>query len=149
MMPKPSAIATLLELADQPGLAAVQWEAANAALREDAMRPSADPALRIAYAETLAALGHRAEARRVADEVLDFVGKIAREGSPGIQFVRLDAALRIYVRINDIEKAAELLDAYFSHPGWWSIEGLWPDPRLDRVRERPELVDLFNRHRRK
>jgi DNA-binding winged helix-turn-helix (wHTH) protein/Flp pilus assembly protein TadD len=144
-MPRDSAIATLLELSGRREDARSYWESARRVLSAPAESPLAGPAKVVAYAEALAALGEHDAARRQVEQLMGFVEAIAEEGSPGIQFVRMDTALRVYSRTGDAGQAASLLSAYFSRPGWWSPEGLWPDPRLDGLRDDPAFRAAFGR----
>ena len=144
-MPRDSAIATLLELSGRREEARGYWESSRRALTARMQRQPAGPAQSIAYAEVLAALGEHDAARQTVEQLMQFVHAIAEEGSPGMQFVRMDTALRVYARTGDAGRAASLLRSYFSLPGWWSPEGLWPDPRLDNLREDPAFRAVFGR----
>ncbi len=48
----------------------------------------------------------------------------------------------------DSDAAIEELDAYLGAPGYWSIEGLLPDPRLDPIRDDPRFQALVEKYRR-
>ncbi|MGI9259401.1 MAG: hypothetical protein ACR2QQ_11230 [Gammaproteobacteria bacterium] len=57
-------------------------------------------------------------------------------------------AVRVLAMAGDTASAIEQLDAYLADEGFWSIEGLLPDPRLDPVREDPRFLELVEKYRR-
>jgi tetratricopeptide (TPR) repeat protein len=146
-MPKASAMAILCELLDRRDRARELWADAVDDLRREAESPSVRPAVQIAYAEALAAVGDNRTADRIARRVLEFAETHAG-AAPGVQFVRMDLALRVYLRLGELDRAVALFDAYLAEPGWWSIEGLRPDPRLDVIRDYEPFETLLVKYAR-
>jgi len=62
---------------------------------------------------------------------------------------QLEAILRVLVPAGDLDSAIEQLDAFLAAPGYWSIEGLLPDPRLDPLRDDPRFVSLVEKYKRR
>ncbi len=54
----------------------------------------------------------------------------------------------VFVAAEDYDAAIEAFDVYLPVPGWWSIEGLLPDPRLDPIRDDPHFQALVEKYRR-
>jgi hypothetical protein len=59
-----------------------------------------------------------------------------------------DAAIRVLARAGAVDAAVEQLDIYLAGPGFWSIEGLLPNPRLDPLRDEPGFRMLVEKYRR-
>jgi hypothetical protein len=60
-----------------------------------------------------------------------------------------DAIIRVLAPAGDVDAVIEQLDAYLASPGFWSIEGILPDPRLDSVRDDPRFLALVKKYRRR
>jgi len=58
------------------------------------------------------------------------------------------AIVGIFALSGDVEATVRELDAHLAAGSAWSIEGLLPDPRFDRVRDDPRFQALVERHRR-
>ncbi len=54
----------------------------------------------------------------------------------------------VFVAAEDYDAAIEAFEVYLGAPGYWSIEGLLPDPRLDPIRDAPRFVALVDKYRR-
>ena len=54
----------------------------------------------------------------------------------------------VLLAAGDKGSAIQELDRYLSSPGYWSIEGLLPDPRLDPIRADSAFLALVEKHRR-
>ena len=106
-----------------------------------------DPRLHIALGEALAGLGD-AEAALVAAHRALAMRPRAQDAYLGLVY-QLDAVLRVFVPAGAADEAIDRLDDYLGARGAaWTIEGLLPDPRLDRIRDDPRFAALVEKHRR-
>ena len=62
-------------------------------------------------------------------------------------FIQLETVIRAFIPAGDYDSALEALDGYLGGPGYWSIEGLLPDPRLDPVKDDPRFFALVEKYR--
>ena len=68
----------------------------------------------------------------------------------GRRFRMLHAVVRVFVPAGATDEAIDQLDDYLGTRGAaWTIEGLLPDPMLDRIRDNPRFVALVQMHRRR
>ncbi len=51
--------------------------------------------------------------------------------------IQRDAIVRVLAPAGEVDAVIEQLGDYLDNPGQWSLEGLLPDPRFNRVREHP------------
>ena len=62
----------------------------------------------------------------------------------------IDAVLGILLQLGDTDQALAELDEYLgSSVGYWSLDGLSRDPRLDAFRDDPRFDALSEKHRRR
>ena len=107
-----------------------------------------DPRLYVALGEALAGLGDREEALDAAHRALAMRPR-TQDAYLGLLY-ELDAVLRVFVPAGAFIEAIDRLDDYLgARNAAWTIEGLLPDPRLDRVRDHPRFVTLVEKHRRR
>jgi TolB-like protein/Flp pilus assembly protein TadD len=128
---------------------AKRWMLQGRAQIDDALAKSTDdPRLLIALGEALAVLGEHDEAIRAGRGAL---AMRTRSQDAYLSLIyQLDAVMRVFVRAGAVDEAIIHLDDYLGTRGAaWTIEGLLPDPRLDRIRDDPRFVALVERHRRR
>lgn len=147
-VPKAAAYGVIHDLAGRHDLARGYFEQARRHLEAALAQQPERPAVQMALAEALAGLGEHEAADDVATRVLELAARAHSDDAFGPQFVRLDAVLRVFARTGAVDRAIEALDAYLSAPGFWSIEGLLGDPRLDSLREDPRFQALVQKHER-
>ena len=145
-VPKASYYGTTLELAGEPEQARVQFENALAQVRERLAADPDDPRYLIALGEVLVGLGDTDAAIDNARRAMELVPR-STDYMTGAAFER-DAAIRIFARLGEREAVLNALDSYFSNPGFWSIEGVRLDPRLDPLRDDPRFEALVEKYRR-
>ena len=142
-IPKASSYGVIYRLAGEHGLAEQQFQVAREHLVAALDVDPEDFRLYNALGTVLAGLGQNEEAVRMAREAID--------ATSGDEFfshlIQLDAIL-VFATASDSDAAIEELDAYLGAPGFWSIEGLLPDPRLDPVRDDPRFEALVEKYRR-
>ena len=63
-----------------------------------------------------------------------------------IEIIRENLVLLVFGPAGAVEFAVETLDALLSNPGFFSIEGLLPDPGLAPIRNDPLFKELVARH---
>ncbi len=97
-------------------------------------------------AAALAGLGQHEAAIDAGRAALEIVATLV---DPDIvEIFREDLVLQVFGPAGAVELAVETLDALLSNPGFFSIEGLLPDPGLDPIRDDPLFEALVARHRR-
>ena len=143
---KASRYGLIYRLAGEHVLAEQQFEVAREQLEAALESRPDDPRLYNALGAVLAGLGENEEAVRMARQAIDDALPTSRDTFAGQNF-RLDAVM-VFAAADDSDAAIEELDAYLGAPGWWSIEGLLPDPRLDPIRDDPRFQALVEKYRR-
>jgi serine/threonine-protein kinase len=142
-VPKTSMYGVTYQLAGESELAEQHFQAAREQLEAAFEANPEDPRFLNALGRVLAGLGQNEEAVSMARQAIDATSGDTFLGSN----VRLDAIL-VFAAAGDSDAAIEELDTYLAAPGFWSIEGLLPDPRLDPIRDDPRfqaLVDKYSR----
>jgi len=134
-------------LVGQPDRAKDQFRIARMQVEEALATDPEDPLLLIALGEALAGLGEREAAIDAARQAMTLL-PTSRDALSGSQN-QLEAILRVLVPAGDLDSAIEQLDAFLAAPGYWSIEGLLPDPRLDPLRDDPRFVSLVEKYKRR
>ena len=135
------------ELEEKPELATSHFHAARRIIERRLQANPDDPIVPIVLAGVLAHLGERESAIGYARDAMELLpsSKDALSG-PSIQL----SAARILIATGDYDSAIEELDAYFATPGgFWSIEGLLPDPHIDPIRQDPRFEALIEKYKRK
>jgi TolB-like protein/Tfp pilus assembly protein PilF len=146
-IPKASYYGVTYALAGEPARARRQFETARTEL-EDALKTMPDDArIHVSLAEALAGLGRREEAAREARMATELLPTSA-DGLIG-PMILIEAVMRVSAPLGDLDAVMAGLDAYLAGPGWYSIEGLLPDPRLDTVRDNPRFQALVEKYRRR
>lgn len=143
---KASAYGVTYQLAGQPELGKGQFEIARAQLEEALALSPNEPRLLIALGEALAGLGQPEAASRLALQAIELM-PTSREAMDGPVY-QLEAITRVLAPARAVDVALEQLDAYLAAPGYWSIEGILPNPRLDSLRDDPGFLALVEKYRR-
>ena len=132
-------------LADRADLARSEFDTARAQIEEALAATPDDAELHVDLGEARAWLGEADAAVRSAYRAID----LARESGDAIDLngIRGNAITRVLGPAGATEAIIEQLDEYLQW-GPWSIEGLLPDPRLDRVRGDSRFQELVERLRR-
>ncbi|MFT5501521.1 MAG: tetratricopeptide (TPR) repeat protein, partial [Woeseiaceae bacterium] len=134
-------------LAGQSELAAPHFEAARTHV-ETALEEAPDDArLYVALGEALLGLGERDQAIRAAARAVELMPRST--DALIASWIQLDAIKRVLAPAGFNDVLIEQLDDYLTQNGWWSIEGLLPDPRFDPVRDDPRFQEIVGKHRRK
>jgi tetratricopeptide (TPR) repeat protein len=141
-----AAYAMAHELAGQETQARRHFELALRQIEQRLAEDDDNPALFMALGESLAGLGRYEEANQAARESIAIYRE--QRDAMDLPVQRLDAALRVLIRTGEVEAALDELDAYFSVPAVWSLEGVLPDPRLDPIRDHPRFVALREQYER-
>ena len=144
--PKATYYAMTYQLAGMTDLAAPYLQAARARIEQEMEDSSEDPRLLIALAEVLAQLSEADSATDLARQVLALL-PASTDATHRPKF-RL-GAIMVLVAAGDHGSAIEELDVYLSAPGEWSIEGLFPDPRLDPIRDDRRFQALVEKYKRR
>jgi TolB-like protein/DNA-binding winged helix-turn-helix (wHTH) protein/Flp pilus assembly protein TadD len=143
---KPLAYGIAYRLAGQSELAREQFEIARAQIETAlALKPD-EPRLLIALGEAMVGLGETGAGIASALRALELMptSVAATDGA----VYRIDAITRVLAPAGAADLAVQQLDGYLSEPGFWSIEGLLPDPRLDPIRDDPGFNALVEKYRR-
>ena len=132
-------------LADRADLARSEFDTARAQIEEALAATPDDAELHVDLGEARAWLGEADAAVRSASRAID----LARESGDAIDLngIQGNAITRVLGPAGATEAIIEQLDEYLQW-GPWSIEGLLPDPRLDRVRGDSRFQELVERLRR-
>jgi tetratricopeptide (TPR) repeat protein len=145
--PKASLRGLTHQLAGQPELAAQEFRAARSQLEETIETSHQDARVFIALGEALAGLGEYDAAVRAAYQAMKML-PTSRDAINGAA-IQIHAIVRVFIPSGAHEEAIARLDAYLaSQGGWWSIEGLLPDPRLDPIRDDPNFQAVVKKHTR-
>ncbi len=138
--------AHVYELTGQPELAQPYFEKARAVLEQQV----ADPGLPVARSRRLmllamatAGVGDLDDARRFAEESM----AMRFPDEPIVTKELLyHAALGVFIRSGDYDRAIELLDEHFATPVGWTIEGLSRNPQIDPIRDHPGWLALVEKY---
>jgi TolB-like protein/DNA-binding winged helix-turn-helix (wHTH) protein/Tfp pilus assembly protein PilF len=141
-----SAYGVTYRLAGQAELARAQFESAREQLENALERNPDQPRLLIALGEVMAGLGEPEAATRLALKAIKLM-PTSREAMDGPVY-QIDAIMRVLAPAGAVDVALEQLDAYFAAPGFWSIEGILTDPRLDPIRDDPRFDALVEKYKR-
>jgi len=106
-----------------------------------------DASLQVAMGEILVGLGQPEEGVAAARRAIALLPK-SRDAFQGHQ-LQIDAIQRVFGPAASVEAVVEQLEDYLSAPGFYSIEGILTDPRLDSVREDPRFTALVEKYRRR
>lgn len=135
------------DLAGQRALAIEQFELARAHLEDVLAMRDGDPRVMFTLAEALAGLEHAEAATRLALSAIEAMPAVV--GASDAREFHLDAAMCVLARVGAIDAALEQLEIYLAGPGFWSIEGLVANPRLDPLRGDPRFTMLVEKYRRR
>ncbi len=133
-------------LAGQTDLARAQFQIARRQVEQALESNPEDSRLLLALGELLAGLGEREAATIAAQRAMESL-PTSRDAVEGRAY-QLAAIVRVFLLAGDFDSALEELDDYLSSPGFWSIEGLLPDPRFDPIRDDPRFQMLVEKYRR-
>ncbi len=97
-------------------------------------------------AAALAGLGQRDAAIEAGQNALELTKTLVDLDM--IETIRENVLLLVFGPAGAVEPAVEVLEILLSNPGFFSIEGLLPDPGLDPIRDEPLFQALVARHRR-
>jgi Tfp pilus assembly protein PilF len=134
------------DLAGQRALAIEQFELARAQLEDVLAQRPEDPRVMFTLAEALAGLEQAEAATRLVLQAIEAMPAVV--GASDAAEFRKDGAIRVLARAGAVDAAVEQLDIYLAGPGFWSIEGLLPSPRLDPLRGDPRFTMLVEKYRR-
>jgi TolB-like protein/DNA-binding winged helix-turn-helix (wHTH) protein/Tfp pilus assembly protein PilF len=134
------------DLAGQRALAIEQFELARALLEDVLAQRPGDPRVMFTLAEALAGLEQAEAATRLVLQAIEAMPAVV--GASDATEFRKDGAIRVLARAGAVDAAIEQLDIYLAGPGFWSIEGLLPSPRLDPLRGDPRFTMLVEKYRR-
>jgi tetratricopeptide (TPR) repeat protein len=124
-----------------------QFELARAHLHDVLTRRPEDPRVMLTLAEALAGLEQPGAAISLGLQAIEAMPAVA--GALDAAEFRKDAVIRVLARAGAVDAAVEHLDSYLAGPGFWSIEGLLADPRLDPLRDEPRFKKLVEKYRRR
>lgn len=122
------------------------FEAAEEVLRDALSANPEDWRLYFSLGEVLAGLGEAEESVKWGQRALDRFPVESDTFSAHV--LQTQAVLRVFIPAGDYDAALSELEAYFSVPGRWSINGLANDPRLDPVRDDPRFKAIVARYAR-
>jgi TolB-like protein/Tfp pilus assembly protein PilF len=146
-IPKASFYGATYALSGEAELAGAQYMAARTEL-EDARRTMRDDArLYVSLAEALAALGEREAAARAAHHATELM-PISADAMTG-PFILYDTVRRVFAPMSDSDTALRELEVFLASPGFYSIEGILLDPRLDPIRDDPRFEALVDKYKRR
>ena len=146
-IPKSSYYGVTYQLASEPELAKREFQSARAQLETAINKDSEDVRLYVSLGEAMAGLGEPQGAVALARQAMEGM-PTSKDAMIG-PYYQVDSVVRVLVPAGDYDAAIDVLDAYLSAPGHWSIEGLLPDPRLDPIRDDPRFHALVEKHRRR
>jgi len=145
-VPMASYYGVTYDLAGRPGLAASHFEDARAQLEQALEEAPADARLHVALGEALLGLGERDQAIRAAARATELMPRST--DALRASWIQLDAIKRVLAPAGLNDVLIGQLDDYLTQNGWWSIEGLLPDPRFDPVRNDSRFQALVEKYRR-
>ncbi|HSG63944.1 MAG TPA: hypothetical protein VLD39_03045 [Gammaproteobacteria bacterium] len=140
--PRGSFYALTYRLAGKPEAAAPDFEQARAIVEGEMSDSLEDPRMLIALGEIPVHQGAERRAIELAQQAISLLPDRIR----GPHMLR--NAMLMFVAGGDLTAAIECLDAYLAAPGYWSAEGLLPDPRLDPLRSDPRFQAVMDQYRR-
>jgi TolB-like protein/DNA-binding winged helix-turn-helix (wHTH) protein/tetratricopeptide (TPR) repeat protein len=143
---KAAAYGITYRLAGQPELARQYFATARTQLEAALAENPDQPRLLISLGEVLVGLGQPEAGARLALRAIELM-PTSREAMDGPTY-QVDAITRVLAPAGATDVVLEQLDAYLAAPGFWSIEGLLPDPRLDPIRDDPRFEELVKKYRR-
>jgi len=146
-MPIESFYGVTYALAGQSELAAPRFEAARTHVETALEEVPDDARLYVALGEALLGLGERGQAIRAAARAVELMPRST--DALIASWIQLDAIKRVLAPAGFNDVLIEQLDDYLTQNGWWSIEGLLPDPRFDPVRDDSRFQEIVEKHRRK
>jgi len=144
--PRSLLLGVTYDLAGQRERAIEQFELARTHLEDVLAQRPGDPRVMFTLAEALAGLEETEAATRLAFQAIEAMPAVM--GTSDARELSKDAAIRVLARAGAVDAAVEQLDIYLAGPGFWSIEGLLPNPRLDPLRDEPGFRMLVERYRR-
>ena len=145
-VPKASYYGVTYRLAQRPELAERAFQTARVHLEEALEANPDDARLVVSLGQAMAELGEHEEGVQLARRAMELMPTIRDAGVGPV--VQLDAIIRVFAPAGDYNAMIAELDAYLAGPGWWSIDGLLPDPRWDPIRDDPRFQALVEKYRR-
>jgi len=134
-------------LAGRSELAASQFQEAYTHLEQAWESAPEDARLHVALGEAMLGLGDRDEAIRLAERATELMPRTT--DALNASWIQLDAIVRVLAPAGFSDVLIEQLDDYLTQNGWWSIEGLLGDPRLDPIRDESRFQAVVEKYRRR